>query len=700
MLASLQLNGSTIYSTLDLSSAYHKITLTEKFKGITVFITPEGLFRYTRVPFELASASSLFQRMMDRIFKCMDGILYFQDDIFLHAKSKDEHDKLRRTVLSKLRHHDLTIKREKCKIGVSSVEYLGQTLSSKGIQPKLGHTLSSKGIQPKESLITAVTNAPTPVDKDQLRSFLGLCKYMSKFVPFRELMKDRKTFTWEHQHRNSFECIKREIGNRIALYSFDSSSSVETIVTTDASNYGLGATLSQVVSNQERIVSFISRTLTDTEKKYSVIEKEMLACYWATKRLRTFLWGRHFKIRTDHKPLIYILSTRGYSSERTSSRINRWSSRMLEYNYTATYTPGSLNVLADCMSRLPMTDESEDDTDESTDDTELEYIAQISTIADGMITDTEFKEACTNDSDLQNVLSYISTYWPNFNQLTPELKVFHRVRYELSTRDGILFRHDRLVVPKALQGRIIHIAHTGHFGMTLVKRRIRQFYWWPTMDTMIDHVIKNCVHCNTSDKPYQYIAAPLTPIPLPERVWQKLALDIQGPYLEAKAQHKFVIVMVDFYSKWIEVKFCSTVTTEVVIEFLSNVFYREGIPETLVTDNGVQFVSYRMKEFLQTNNITYLRSSLYHPKTNGLVERVNKTIKEGIQLSKSEHRSPVEVTKERLQVYHSTTHTSTGITPFTLVRGRTVHTQLTIPKFLLNSTKNPALISKVQRYQD
>ncbi|KAK6176708.1 hypothetical protein SNE40_014955 [Patella caerulea] len=370
---------------------------------------------------------------------------------------------------------------------------------------------------------------------------------------------------------------------------------------------------------------------------------------------------------------------------------------MLEYNYTATYTPGSLNVLADCMSRLPMTDESEDNTDEST---ELEYIAQISTITDGMITDTEFKEACTNDSDLQNVLSYISTYWPNFNQLTPELKVFHRVRYELSTRDGILFRHDRLVIPKALPCRIIQIAHTGHFGMTLVKRSIRQFYWWPTMDTMIDHVIKNCVHCNTSDKPYKSITAPLTPIPLPERVWQKLALDIQGPYLEAKAQHKFVIIMIDFYSKWDEVKFCSTVTTEVVIEFLSNVFYREGIPETLVTDNGVQFVSYQIKEFLQRNNITHLRSSLYHPETNGLVERMNKTIKEGIQLSKLEHRSPVEVTKERLQVYHSTPHTSTGITPFTLMRGRTVHTQLTIPKFHLHSMKNPALISKVQRYQD
>ncbi|KAK6176707.1 hypothetical protein SNE40_014954 [Patella caerulea] len=161
MLASLQLNGSTIYSTLDLSSAYHQIPLTEKSKDITAFITPEGLFRYTRVPFGLASASSLFQRMMGRLFKGMDGILYFQDDILLHAKSKDEHDKLLRSVLSKLRHHGLTIKREKCKIGVSSVEYLG-------------HTLSSIGIQPKESLITAVTNAPTPADKDQLRSFLGL----------------------------------------------------------------------------------------------------------------------------------------------------------------------------------------------------------------------------------------------------------------------------------------------------------------------------------------------------------------------------------------------------------------------------------------------------------------------------------------------------------------------------------------------
>ena len=196
----MTLDESGIYTTLDLSSAYHQIELTEESKDITAFITPDGLYRYTRVPYGLASAFSLFQRMMHRIFKDVKGVCYFQDDILIHANSQSEHDQILITVLSKLRHHGLIVNKDKCRLGQTSVDYLG-------------HTITPDGITPKKELVRAITDAPAPEGKDQLRSFLGLCEYISKFVrdfatkvaPLRSLMKKDVPFQMGDTTRESFQ---------------------------------------------------------------------------------------------------------------------------------------------------------------------------------------------------------------------------------------------------------------------------------------------------------------------------------------------------------------------------------------------------------------------------------------------------------------------------------------------------------------
>ena len=219
--------------------------------------------------------------MMHTIFKDVKGVCYFQDDILIHANSQSEHDQILRTVLSKLRHHGLIVNKDKCRFGQTSVDYLG-------------HTITPDGITPKKELVRAITDAPAPEGKDQLRSFLGLCKYISKFVrdfatkvaPLRSLMKKDVPFKWETQHQKVFNELKRDIAERQVLRRIECSDAVETVLTTDASCYGLGGVLTQIAGGEERIIAFVSRTLSDAEKNYSVIEKEMLACFWATKRLR------------------------------------------------------------------------------------------------------------------------------------------------------------------------------------------------------------------------------------------------------------------------------------------------------------------------------------------------------------------------------------------------------------------------------
>ena len=178
----------------------------------------------------------------------------------------------------------------------------------------------------------------------------------------------------------------------------------------------------------------------------------MLACFWATKRLRSFLWGVNYTLRTDHKPLVIILTTKGFASERTSHRINRWSSRMLEYNFNVEYLPGVNDVLADCLSRLPLKAQPEEYSHDMPDD---ECIAQI-------------------------------PKWPQRKKLSGNLLTLYDVADELSIKDGMLHRGDRIVIPDELQLRVIQLAHEGHFGMTLVRRRLREYHWWPAMDRHIE----------------------------------------------------------------------------------------------------------------------------------------------------------------------------------------------------------------------
>ena len=505
----LTLESARVFTIIDLSTAYHRVPLTDESKDITAFITTEGLFRFTRIPFGLASASFVFQRMMHKIFKDVKRMSYFQDDILIHAKDQEEHDKLLRTVLARLKENSLTVQRDKCKFNQTTVDYLG-------------HTVTPDGIKPKESLVTAVVDAPAPQNKEQLRSFLGLCEYMSKFVknfvnkaaPLCAMMKDKVNFVLDKTHQKVFDDIKSEIAKRPTLSAFDSLLNVETILTTDASQYGLGAVLSQMSNCVKQRIIFVSRTLSDAEKNYSVIEKETLAVHWATQRLRTFVWRRRFTVQTDHKPLTSILTTKGFASHRTSQRINKWSTLLLEYNFDIQYIPGVNNNAADCMSRLPLQSLEEDFTDDDI------CIAEVSDITNGAISTQQFQAATQEDSTLQKAISYMHSQWPICKSLQGDMQGLYNINYELSVRNGLLYRSDQLVVPESLRPTILQHAHEGHFGMTLVKR----------LDKQVEHLVRDCHVCASSDKPYRTYQAPMTPTPPPEGPWQKVAMDIMGPF--------------------------------------------------------------------------------------------------------------------------------------------------------------------------
>lgn len=298
--------------------------------------------------------------------------------------------------------------------------------------------------------------------------------------------------------------------------------------------------LTQIQGHTEQTVAFASRALTECERKYSTIEKEALACVWATEKWRTYLWGRHFTLRTDHSPLTTLLSTKGLG--RAGMRIARWSARLLCFNYNIEYKPGRENVTADCLSRLPflITEEHQDP--------ELEMLAVVS--ADfAAVTAEELSRASDACPVLKKVRLYISKGWPgSAKTLDPVITPYFRIQNELAVQDSYIIRGThRVIVPQALESKLIQLAHATHQGIVRTKQRLRDLYWWPGIDSQVGSAIKSCSTCLQHDKAAITRAAPLQPVPTPIAALEKVAVDIVGPIQTAPPDCRIAITVIDYF---------------------------------------------------------------------------------------------------------------------------------------------------------
>lgn len=280
---------------------------------------------------------------MSQILTGLEGVQCYLDDIIVYADTPTLHELGLQAVMQRLKDRGLKLNAEKCLFRQNELLFLGHVVSASGIRPNPDH-------------VTAITEAPPPGDAAALHSFLGLTSWYSKFIPcyasvvepLRALLRGNSGFMWTDAAQAAFSRVKELIASSPALSLFHPA--LPTFVTTDACDYGIGAVLTQMFGDSERTVALASRSLTECERKYSIIEKEAVACVWSAERWRTYLWGRHCTLRTDHSPLTTLLSTKGFG--RAAMRISRWSARLMCFNYTVEYKPGKGNVVADSLSRL------------------------------------------------------------------------------------------------------------------------------------------------------------------------------------------------------------------------------------------------------------------------------------------------------------------------------------------------------------
>ena len=336
-----ELNGSTVFSKLDLGCGFHQIELHEDSRDITTFITHEGLFRYKRLSFGVNAAPEKFQHVIRQIIADVEGVVNIADDLIVHGKTISEHDQNLHKLLAKLEEKNLTLSGEKCTFRMSKVVFMGIILSQHGIGPT-------------EEKVQAVVEASRPNSPSEVRSFLGLVGFSARFIPdfatvaepLRALTRKGEKFEWNEEEEQAFQTLKQKLAGASMLAYFDRDA--HTRVIADASPVGLGAVLVQEVKGQSRAVCYASRSLSDTERWYSQTEKEALALVWACERFNLYLCGLpEFDLETDHQALKTIYGPRS----KPSARIEQWVLRLQPFKYKVIYVPSRENI-ADALSRL------------------------------------------------------------------------------------------------------------------------------------------------------------------------------------------------------------------------------------------------------------------------------------------------------------------------------------------------------------
>ena len=296
--------------------------------------------------------------------------------------------------------------------------------------------------------------------------------------------------------------------------------------------------------------------------------------------------GLQFYIHTDHKPLVPLLTTKGL--DELPVRIQRFRLRLMRFSYTVSHIPGKDLTVADTLSRAP-TELSNTSDEEFQEEVEafVNLVLQQSEIASGL----QLKDIMENqlhDETCQVLTKYCQSEWPDRSHTASCAKRYYPVASELSVCNNLLLRGDRIVIPQSLQQQMLAKLHCGHQGITKCRQSARQSIWWPGISKDIDTMISKCLICCKYKKQN---AEPLKPTPFPEYPWQRVATDL---FEWKKTSY---ILVVDYYSRYIEIALLRTTNSSRVIQKLKTIFARHGIPECLVSDNGPQFSSQEFQQF-------------------------------------------------------------------------------------------------------
>lgn len=584
-----RLRNTRYISSIDLENGYWQVPMASDSKQYTAFtVSGKGLFQWKVMPFGLTSAPATFQRTLDRVIgaEMEPHAFAYLDDIVVLGKTLEDHMQNLKEVFRRLRAANLKINENKCSFFKSEIRYLG-------------HLVTRDGIHTDPEKVAAIRNMQPPTNVREVRRCLGMASWYRRFVPdfaqivlpLTTLLKKGKHFRWNAEQQAAFDSLKEKLTVAPVLACPDFSK--EFVLQTDASNYGLGAVLTQQIDGQERVVSYASRRLNGAEMNYSATEKECLAIVWAVRKLRPYLEGYHFTIVTDHLALKWLNSI-----ESPSGRIARWALELQQYDFDVRYRKGKLNVVADVLSRNP-------------------------------VGDCLRVEGARQGND----------WWRNRKEeveRTPEkfpdylINEGNMYRHILNTEDDEECSQWKLCVPAQQKHRVLIENHdsptAGHLGMRKTISRISNRYYWPGMLRDIKNYVRQCQVCQKY-KPEQKPPAGHMLTRIADEPWSIVCADFVGPLPRSKHGNSMLLVFTDKFSKWSEFVPLRRATGETLKKaFRERILANFGAPRLFVTDNGSQFTSKVFQSYLKELGIEQQLTAPYTPQENP-TERVNRTIK-------------------------------------------------------------------------
>ena len=618
----------------DAWNGYHSVPLRQSDRHLTTFITPFGLWRYTRAPQGFLSSGDGYNRRFDAVLstferkeRCVDDTIHYDSDLEQHWW---------RTIdfLTRVGRAGIVLNPDKFQFAERSVNFAG-------------FKVSDSTIEPLPKYLDAIRDFPSPASTTDIRSWFGLVNQVANYAqlrdimePFKPFLSPRCQFSWSPQLEEAFQLSKDAILSAIrqGVEIFDLHR--RTCLRPDWSTRGIGYFLLQQHCSCSsgipdccpggwRITLAGSRFLSPAEQRYAAIEGEALAVAWGLEQTRYFTQGcDDLVVITDHKPLVKIFGDRTLD-EITNSRLFRLKQRTLPWRFDIKHLPGKTNQAADATSRHPSPSTSENITSLGVssipDLVESALMASIrqDTQQLGTISWSLLAHETASDTSLRQFLKLIEEGDPSLARNNPSLAPLWPICESVYAQEGVLLYQDRVIVPSSLRARVLQNLHAAHQGTSMMEQRARAIVYWPGMSTDIRHTRERCPDCNRN-APTQAVTPPHPTNP-PSTPFEAVFAD----FFTYGGHHYLVIG--DRLSGWVEVFGSPAGTTLAgasgLIRHLRSFFATFGVPEELSSDGGPEFTAGRTEAFLRLWGVRHRVSSAHFPQSNGRAEVAVKTAK-------------------------------------------------------------------------
>ena len=522
------------------------------------------------------------------------------DDVMIHGNTDEEHDCHLIQVLNKCHEIGLKLNPDKCELGKSEVTFYG-------------NVVSDQGFKPDPCKVDAIVRMPAPNNKTELLSFLGMVNYLAPYIPklsdctatLRQINKKNTNFVWNSVYEKAFRNAKLHVANTVMLKFFDPDKDI--VIECDASGVSIGGTLLQ----DGHPITFISQALTSTQQHYSNIECELLAVVVIVEHLHHYIFGRKFMVHTDHSPLANIFKK---CLNDTSPRLQCLLLRLSQYEMDVCYVMQKHVPIANCLSRLV------DNATAMEDELLNLQIADLG-VENVRIDWANIRHFSMNDPTLVCLARVIQFGWPeNSTELPNDVKPFYRHRCELHIVDGIIFFHNRIVVPIGLRRQFLNKLHDSHLGIAKTKLMARMLVYWPKWNEDIDKLCAECSVCHENENMPANVPKFQVEAMYPGHIYGRDVADI--------GQHRQHLVLVDYFSCAVFEHRLKSLQSSDVIDALKDMFCDIGTPDKLISDNAKYFISDEFSRFMMDWSICHITSSPRYPQGNAHAEKAVGVVKQ------------------------------------------------------------------------